>query len=351
MDFDCTQECSSGKYGVNCISICSERNCAGNSSCDHVTGSCDSGCKAGWMGADCKEECDANHYGPDCRGVCSFRHCVGNSSCTRAGTGDSGCETGWTQGDCTVPVSCPPGRYGQGCTEFCISRNCKTPSSVCDVTGSCPDGCREGWQNDDCRIACQSGKYGSYCSKSCDSRHCETAPVSCDHVTGACAAGCQEGWIREDCTRRCKPGTYGPDCTRCGHCDVTCIVGDGRCPGECLDGFTGDRCGEDVRGVSDSVSPVTSGVIVGAVMLVVMLLLIGGLVICLLKSGRLKWISSPCTGVRKTDTGGTGEAPDHANTSGTNEQDYTELSEVTRERAEKSQYDVIQNKVYENNQI
>ncbi|XP_046553389.1 multiple epidermal growth factor-like domains protein 10 isoform X2 [Haliotis rubra] len=226
--------------------------------------------------------------------------------------------------------------------EFCSSRNCKTPSSVCDVTGSCPDGCREGWHNDDCRMTCQSGKYGSNCSMSCDSRHCETAPVSCDHVTGACAAGCREGWIGADCTQRCKPGTYGPDCTRCGYCDVTCNVGDGRCPGECLDGFTGDRCDEDVR-----VSPVTSGVIGGAVVLVVMLLLIGGL----MKSGRLKWISSPSTGVRNTDTGGTGGIPAHVNTSGTNEQDYTELSEVTREREEKSQYDVIQNKVYENNQI
>ncbi|XP_046553388.1 multiple epidermal growth factor-like domains protein 10 isoform X1 [Haliotis rubra] len=191
-------------------------------------------------------------------------------------------------------------------------------------------------------ISCQSGKYGSNCSKSCDSRHCETAPVSCDHVTGACVAGCREGWIGADCTQRCKPGTYGPDCTRCGYCDVTCNVGDGRCPGECLDGFTGDRCDEDVR-----VSPVTSGVIGGAVVLVVMLLLIGGL----MKSGRLKWISSPSTGVRNTDTGGTGGIPAHVNTSGTNEQDYTELSEVTREREEKSQYDVIQNKVYENNQI
>ncbi|XP_067678485.1 multiple epidermal growth factor-like domains protein 10 [Haliotis asinina] len=337
--------CSPGIYGANCDKFC---HCL-DSACDRLTGLCAGDCRPGWQDQRCDTACNSVTYGINCMKTCAERKCsVPNSPCDRhTGACDTGCLPGWTEDDCTqVPVNCPPGRYGPECTEFCSSRSCKTPSSVCDVTGSCPDGCREGWQTSDCIIPCQSGRYGSNCSKSCDSRHCQTAPVSCDHVTGACAAGCQEGWIGADCTLRCKRGTYGPDCTRCGHCDVTCNIGDGRCPGQCLDGFTGDRCDEDVR-----VSPVTSGVIGGAVVLVVMLLLIGGLTICLLKSGRLKWISSPSTGVRNKNTGDTGEIPVHANTYRTNEQDYIELSDVTREREEKSQYDVIQNKVYENSQI
>ncbi|XP_071116910.1 multiple epidermal growth factor-like domains protein 11 [Haliotis cracherodii] len=348
IDEDCTQECVKGTYGANCRSLCSDRRCAGNSSCNYVTGSCDLGCEFGWMGADCKDECDDKNYGSNCLGVCSSRHCVGKSSCNSTGACDSGCETGWTQADCIEPVNCSPGRYGPGCTQFCSSRNCKTPSPVCDVTGSCTDGCREGWQNADCRIPCPSGQYGANCSKSCDSRQCETAPVSCDHVTGTCAAGCREGWIGADCTQKCKPGTFGPDCSRCGHCDVTCDDGDGRCPGECLDGFTGDRCDIDVR-----VSPVTSGVIGGAVVMAAMLCLNAGLMIFLWKSGRLKrtpLTGTPPTEVRKTNTGDTGEIPAPAPSHGLNVEDYTELNEVTRER-EKSHYDVIQNSVYENNQI
>ncbi|XP_048255881.1 multiple epidermal growth factor-like domains protein 10 isoform X1 [Haliotis rufescens] len=346
IDEDCTQKCAIGKYGANCSGLCSDRHCSGKSSCDHVIGTCDFGCEAGWMGADCKYDCDSKHYGPNCLGACSSRHCLRSSSCNSAGACDSGCETGWRLADCTVPVKCSDGRYGPGCSQVCSSRNCITQSFVCDVTGTCPNGCRDGWQNVDCRTPCPSGKYGSNCSKSCDSRQCETAQTTCDHVTGTCTAGCREGWIGADCTEKCKLGTFGPDCSRCGHCDVTCNVGDGRCPGECLDGFSGDRCDVDIR-----VSPVTSGVIGGAVVMVVMLLLIGGLMICLLRAGRLKWIPPNGTESRKTDTGYTGEISAHAHISGVNDPDYSELNDVTREREEKSQYDVIQNKVHENNQI
>ncbi|XP_067678672.1 multiple epidermal growth factor-like domains protein 10 [Haliotis asinina] len=294
-----TIECAFGYYGASCGKNCTLRNCKEDSNCDRIQGLCEGGCAAGYKGTDCIE----------------------------------------------ALLYCPDGRYGGGCTEFCSSRNCKTPSPVCDVTGSCTDGCREGWQNADCRIPCPSGTYGSNCSKSCDSRQCKSARTVCDHVSGACTTGCREGWIGVDCTQRCRPGTYGPDCSRCGHCDVTCNVEDGRCLGECLDGFTGDRCDVDVR---DSVAKigVIGGAIGMAIGMAVMLLVVVGLFMCLLKHGRLKWIPSngadPKEGRKK---GYTEETP------GLENPDYTELNDVTRERQEKSTYDVVQSQMYENNQV
>ncbi|XP_046553384.1 multiple epidermal growth factor-like domains protein 10 isoform X11 [Haliotis rubra] len=253
MGTDCSTECASGYYGANCGKNCTLRHCKGDSSCDRIQGLCKGGCAAGYDGTDCTEACTSQMYGPNCVSSCSARHCKTNSSTCDGASGEclGGCEDGWTEIDCSSKVvNCSDGRYGPGCTEFCNSRNCKTPSTVCDVTGSCADGCREGWQNTDCRTPCPSGTYGSNCSKTCDSRQCKTARTICDHVSGACTTGCREGWIGADCTQRCKPGTYGPDCSRCGHSDVTCNVGDGRCPGECLEGFTGDRCDVDVRASS-----------------------------------------------------------------------------------------------------
>ncbi|XP_048256568.1 platelet endothelial aggregation receptor 1-like [Haliotis rufescens] len=235
--------------------------------------------------------------------------------------------------------------YGPNCASNCSSRHCKTPSSTCDrETGQCPGWCEDGWTEIDCSKTCTSMMYGPNCASNCSSRHCKTPTSTCDRVTGQCPDGCEDGWTEIDCSGKCKPGTFGRDCSRCGHCDVTCNDGDGRCPGECLDGFTGDRCDVDVR-----VSPVTTGVIGGAIGVAVMLL-IGGLMIWLLKSGRLKWIPTTTTDpqeLRKTDTPNTGEISTHAPTSDVKDQDYTELNEFTREK-NKSPYDVIQN---ETNQI
>ncbi|XP_067677283.1 multiple epidermal growth factor-like domains protein 10 isoform X2 [Haliotis asinina] len=354
---DCTTVCAYGTYGANCAENCSSRHCKTSSTaCGHIRGACsDDGCVDGWMGIDCTRVCASGTYGANCTGNCSSRHCkMSSTSCDhiRGACPNGECEDGWMGTDCTTALlNCPGGRYGPGCKEVCSSRNCKTPSPMCDVTGACTDGCREGWQNADCRIPCPGGTYGSNCSKSCDSRQCKTAPTTCYHESGTCPTGCREGWIGVDCTQRCKPGTYGPDCSRCGYCDVTCNVEDGRCPGECLDGFTGDRCDVDVR---DSVVKigVIGGAIGMAIGMVVMLLLVVGLIMCLLKRGRLKWISSngpePKEGRKK---GYIEEIPAHTPTPGSENPDYTELNDVSREREEKSPYDVIQNQEYENNII
>ena len=46
-------ECSEYNYGKGCTKLCSDRNCLGGSSCDHVTGKCDQGCDRGYQSEDC----------------------------------------------------------------------------------------------------------------------------------------------------------------------------------------------------------------------------------------------------------------------------------------------------------
>lgn len=44
--------CSLGSYGDRCKSKC-DGHCLENSPCNHISGRCDRGCAAGWMGKQC----------------------------------------------------------------------------------------------------------------------------------------------------------------------------------------------------------------------------------------------------------------------------------------------------------
>ncbi|XP_062613006.1 multiple epidermal growth factor-like domains protein 10, partial [Saccostrea cucullata] len=61
--FDCTQgyagemcekKCESGFYGLECKRQC-KGHCIRNTPCNHVTGNCDEGCAAGWIGMQCDQ--------------------------------------------------------------------------------------------------------------------------------------------------------------------------------------------------------------------------------------------------------------------------------------------------------
>lgn len=47
-------ECDPGFYGIKCSDVCSEH-CADPMSCDHVNGSCMTGCQDGFLGSKCTE--------------------------------------------------------------------------------------------------------------------------------------------------------------------------------------------------------------------------------------------------------------------------------------------------------
>ena len=63
-------ECPVGKHGLECAHICSTH-CAGpTNACDHVDGSCDQGCDAGYKGQLCTEGmCTLIFYGGELREI------------------------------------------------------------------------------------------------------------------------------------------------------------------------------------------------------------------------------------------------------------------------------------------
>lgn len=47
-------ECNPGWFDINCSRQCSGH-CKDGSTCNHVTGQCDTGCDAGWTGSLCEK--------------------------------------------------------------------------------------------------------------------------------------------------------------------------------------------------------------------------------------------------------------------------------------------------------
>ncbi|XP_048243328.1 protein draper-like isoform X3 [Haliotis rufescens] len=243
--------CSNGSYGQNCNNSCIERRCAGDSPCDHVRGTCISGCEAGWMGEDCRQACSSGSYGQNCGNYCTDRNCAGDSPCDHVrGTCVSGCEPGWMGEDCRE--ACSSGSYGQNCGNYCTDRKCAGDSPCDHIRGTCVSGCEPGWMSEDCREACPSGSYGQNCSKYCSDRKC-AGDLPCDHVQGTCVSGCEPRWMSEDCREACDINHYGVNCGKiCAsrHCVGNSSCGStGDCDRGCETGWTQADCTEDVRSV------------------------------------------------------------------------------------------------------
>ncbi|XP_067678583.1 multiple epidermal growth factor-like domains protein 11 [Haliotis asinina] len=229
---------------------------------------------------------------------------------------------------CEVEVHvCGPGTFGADCDNYC---HCD--GDVCNyVTGVCPSGmCLPGWQTQTCDTACDHGTFGTNCSNSC---HCVGG--MCDHVTGVCPSGvCTPGWQTETCDIACDPGTFGTNCNNSCHCDgETCDHVTGICPSRvCLPGCQTETCDTVSQLkthdplVLDSISLVI-GVGVGVVLT---LLLAGGVLLYLLRTGRLTWMHGP---VKE------GESQDKADTNIPQPPDnYTSVSELSHTDGDVTNY-------------
>ncbi|KAK3592251.1 hypothetical protein CHS0354_027125 [Potamilus streckersoni] len=210
-------DCDKGRYG-NCTQNCDY--CPGKS-CDKLTGFCQE-CQRGYFGNTCNESCDYCYQG-DCShdtGKCSI--------CPKGKQGDK-CE-----------YDCKDFYFGMNCFSRC--GNCLN-GEVCDkVTGNCPRGCQDGWQEDNCDRECDDRFYGN-CSTSCGK--CATEKP-CNKVSGLCENGaCMDGWQTKKCDIPCDDHFYGNCSTECGACRdaAVCDKVNGSCPfGLCSEGWNGERC-------------------------------------------------------------------------------------------------------------
>ncbi|GFO17993.1 receptor-type tyrosine-protein phosphatase kappa [Plakobranchus ocellatus] len=133
-------ECPNTTFGQNCGERCNTT-CL-NRECNHVTGTCDSGCVDGYISDFCEQACDQGTYGEDCNKNCSDTCAGETNSCNHVnGTCDQGCEKGYLMPLCTE--KCPNTTFGQNCAESCntrcLNRECH------HVNGTCASGCVDGY--------------------------------------------------------------------------------------------------------------------------------------------------------------------------------------------------------------
>ena len=121
--------CNTNMYGANCTWSCG--NCRGKGQCHHINGSCLDGCDPGFQGDKCLQ-------GISWKMQCLLKPIELSLILTWS----------WFKNRLCVVV-CDFGYYGlqclQECSTFCNrSRNCH------HVTGFCIDGCKSGWQGNEC---------------------------------------------------------------------------------------------------------------------------------------------------------------------------------------------------------
>ncbi|WAR16430.1 hypothetical protein MAR_031024 [Mya arenaria] len=196
MGNNCKQEdgvcvtCKLGYFGEHCKNICQEscRSCDKNglcseckpayfphnngqcetcnsksvaNNCDSSSGRCIQGCYDGNWNRTCDTECDA---------ACFARN--------------------QTDGSC---LQCKnKTRYGPDCRQEC-SYTCK--SSVCEVNGSCINGCIVNTFGKQCENKC-----GDYCLR-------KDNQTSCSEKMGLCLYGCRTGYTEKLCPQDEEPAT------------------------------------------------------------------------------------------------------------------------------------------------
>lgn len=83
------------------------------------------------------------------------------------------------------------------------------------------------------RVACPPGQFGEFCTETCQ---CENGSP-CDPYDGRCK--CLTGWIGRDCSEKCSPHNFGIDCLEECPCKngAICHHVTGKC--DCPPGFSG----------------------------------------------------------------------------------------------------------------
>lgn len=184
--------CDVGFYGENCSKTCG---LCKSGTCDIVSGQCDElGCALPGLQASACIECEAGLYGPNCEASCS-EYCKKNMCDGTSGTCLEGCMDGYTGDHCND--TCPHSKYGGNCSETC--GNCFKNLTCNHVNGTCIKGCQNGFRGQFCRSTCTTGTFGKDCMQNCSGNCLDNLP--CNRTNGMCSQ-CLPGWMNDFCTER-----------------------------------------------------------------------------------------------------------------------------------------------------
>ncbi|XP_067663190.1 multiple epidermal growth factor-like domains protein 10 [Haliotis asinina] len=93
---------------------------------------------------------------------------------------------------------------------------------------------------------CSLGLFGESCDEFC---HC--GKDTCDHVSGLCPGDCRQGWKGDRCDTECDADYYGVNCVntctdrKCSDVSSSCDRYTGSCDRGCLRGWTGVDCSQE----------------------------------------------------------------------------------------------------------
>ncbi|XP_055956489.1 uncharacterized protein LOC130012477 [Patella vulgata] len=105
----CT-ECKDGRWGSSCNKLCNTNCkpvvCTTVGKCDQMTGDCINGCVPGKIGSNCTTDCEAGLYGDNCTSKCG--NCADETSCDiiTGSCGLVGCADGFQGPTCQDRLSC-----------------------------------------------------------------------------------------------------------------------------------------------------------------------------------------------------------------------------------------------------
>ncbi|CAC5372433.1 unnamed protein product [Mytilus coruscus] len=229
--------CDENNHKTKCSEHCNDGDC------NNTTGEC-SFCKFGWFGNECAHrclnnckicidnstclECIEGFYGNICEHPCS-------NDCHICSKDGKVCDSCKTNNDFGPQCACKVNEcYKYSPMLRCLE--CKQHGWYVSLGGCCPcsNNCEGGFASCDnrtgtCSDGCIDGYYGNTCSDKCSS-HCLENHTKCNSLTGECENGCEQNWYSSTCSYECS--LFYPHCDTCSNItdfEMKCV--------KCMDGY------------------------------------------------------------------------------------------------------------------
>ena len=241
---DACQVCAPGFVGVLCAAPCPRAGpeaavCAGSGACQMGPGNtavCV--CGGGYYGPVCESECPGGADFPcsshgtcdPASGACACEQSAARGYWTGPSCGE--CVEGWSGTKCTT--ACPVGADGRACSGF----RCREGVCDCDDDLVCGVACNVTGPPCDA-LSCPAGRYGQGCAQECPragpgGAYCSGHGMCVAKVYGDGACHCGASYTGPYCGVRC-PGPEGDPCSGHGDCNATGVC-------RCYTGFAGLGC-------------------------------------------------------------------------------------------------------------
>ena len=248
--------CETGYWGTAC-----QYNCTGCKGVCNKDNGCRAGCQTGFFQSviipngftctGCFEHCNICLNETDCLKCFEGYYPIHNKMCISCPHTCRNNTCNQFTGSCSD--GCIDGYMGQQCETECQSNclQCDMHNSdiciMCDIgfygdnCNTCSMHCKQGIEtqtcnedNGTCKYGCNAGFWGTMCTELCSNR-CQN--LRCNETTGTCLDGCSAAYYGRLCELGCSP-----NCVKDSILPRLCNELDGSCQVGCSPGFYGINC-------------------------------------------------------------------------------------------------------------